>query len=152
MRALYGEIANEINGIGEQSVKVSRRADGKAKQGHTSSLPASLLDDVVLANEGVAPPVCGTEEYSAENIQSNGLMQDLRAPETEDQLLRILEQPEKKVVPQLHNVDVPVSQNQPPFSGTPSISKHMLKKYDRQDLYDKVWKMPFWRAAIVSIA
>lgn len=91
MRALYGEIANEIKGIGEQSVKVSRRADGKAKQGHTSSLdgqwqsegqpsqqPASLLDDAVLANEGVVPPVCGTEEYSAENIQSNGLMQDLR--------------------------------------------------------------------------
>src|SRR5260370_4218840 len=75
-------------------------------------------------------------------------MQDLRAPETEDQLLRILEQPGKKVVPQLHNVDVPVSQNQPPFSGTRSISKHMLKKYDRQDLYDKVWKMPFWRAAV----
>ena len=24
----------------------------------------------------------------------------------------------------------------------------MLKKYDRQDLYDKVWKMPFWQAAI----
>lgn len=155
MRALYGEIANEIKGIGEQRVKVSRRADGKAKQGdgqwesgEPSQQPASFLDDVVLANEGVAPPVCETEEYSAENIQSNGLMQDLRAPETEDQLLRILEQPEKKVVPQLHKVDVPVNQNQPPFNGTPSISKHMLKKYDRQDLYDKVWKMPFWRAAI----
>lgn len=107
-----------------------------------------MLNNVVLANEDVAPPVCGTEEYSAENIQDNGLMQDLRAFETEDQLLRILEQPEKKVVPQIYNVDVPVSQNQPRFSGTPSISKHLLRKYDRQNLYDKVWKMPYWRAAI----
>lgn len=41
MRALYGEIANEIKGIREQSVKVPRRADGKAKQRHTTSLDGS---------------------------------------------------------------------------------------------------------------
>jgi hypothetical protein len=128
MKALYREISNEINGVGGQGKnKVRTRADGKARQGHTPALdeqsksvriseaqmgqpiqqPAPLPDNAVLANKGTASPILGVEGDIAE--KSYGLLQYLRPLETEDELLRILDGPEKRAAPQPCNASVPAS-------------------------------------------
>lgn len=168
MKTLHENIINGISSIGEvDSNKVCARAGRDEKQIHPAPYeewieaaapeernrepiqPPDLLPDSTpsTTNARMASSFFEASEHVTENLAIHSQSQEQSASKAQEQLLSILDESEKKVVSQSHQGAVPA--NHPPltFSRARSISKHLLKKYDRQYLYDKVWEMPLWQAA-----
>lgn len=168
MKTLHGDIANGISSIVEvDSNKVCARPGWDEKQIHPAPYeewieavapeernrePIQPLDLLQVSTPSttdarMASSSFEASEHGTENLVIHSQVQEQSASKAHEQLLSILDESEKKVVPQPHQGAVPATHPLLTFNRSRAISKHLLKKYDRQYLYEKVWEMPFWLAA-----